>query len=319
MLLPCVVAFNALPFASLPSATAANGVPSVEAVQEVGHYLFFEQRLSANGTKSCGACHAPELAFTDGYRRSVGIEADATEHNAPTLLNVAALQVLGLARKPIRGRIHVPPNAVAAPTMLATQTREPFFNTHPRELGLVYADTSAVLRMLSHDTTYQRLFAAAKLPFAWHSIEVALGEYVRGLNSLDSPYDRYTQGDTAALHATEQRGMALFFSARLACVSCHAPPYFTVATQARARRRWYVASANGIYYRVPTLRNVALTAPYMHDGTVRELSKALEHYPAKHNPPLNATERAALLAFLTTLTDTTYLHMPYFLNPRGVR
>jgi cytochrome c peroxidase len=312
----------------------------------IGHYLFFETRLSRNGTKSCASCHAPELAFTDGYRRSLGAETDVVAHNAPTLLNVANLKVLNWANPTTRS--------------LAAQLQQPFFAAHPPELGLAQSDTIKILAYLRQQPTYQRLFAQAQQPFLWQTVAHSLIAYVTGLRSYNSAFDRLQRGDSSAMTTAARRGAQLFFSQKLNCGVCHPAPDFTLAAvtpDAYANiglYGCYAAADNGLQeytkkrrdngrFRIPSLRNVALTAPYMHDGSVNTLDEALTiferggrdfvttsksqkqtHNDGKKHPQKSALvrgfaltnrERADVLQFLNSLTDTSFCHQAYFKNP----
>jgi cytochrome c peroxidase len=157
---------------------------------------------------------------------------------------------------------------------------------------------------------------------------------MRTLISGDSPYDRFTQGEHTALTTAQQRGMDLFFSERLACGSCHSGFNFSNETFVNnglyldygadpGRQRVTIDSADIGAFRVPTLRNVALTAPYMHDGSLADLEAVIAHYNqgGQGNPlqderirplGLSASEQSDLIAFLEALTDTAFVHNPAF-------
>ena len=194
----------------------------------------------------------------------------------------------------------------------------------------------------------------------------AIAAFVRSIVSFDSPYDRFLAGDEAAMDESAQRGMFLFFSERLECFHCHGGYNFTDSTtheDARVDRAGfhntglYSIDVNGAYpsdntglydmtgdrrdmgrFRAPTLRNIAVTAPYMHDGSVATLEEAIRHYErggrlvgdgpnagdGRRNPyksefvrsfDLSDEERADLLAFLHALTDQSALTNPEFSDP----
>ncbi len=313
-----------------------------DAAITLGHFLFFDKHLSANGTKSCSSCHSPELAFTDGYRRSLGLEADLLQHNAPSLLNIADYKTFSWTDTTVK--------------TLELQALKPLFSTHPSELGLQQTDT-AFLHYFKENKRYEALFSAA-FPTAtscnYTLIIRALADYTRSLQSQNSAYDKYRKGDTSAISTLEKRGEGLFFK-QLNCGVCHPYPSFTTAnitTKAYANiglYRHYPPHEEGLYeltkkrcdkgmFRTPTLRNVSITAPYMHNGSVRDLSEVIDIFAAggrniaygdhqgdgKKNAHkskqitafrLSANDKRALLAFLNTLTDTSYLHNPHFQNP----
>ncbi|MEY4927038.1 MAG: hypothetical protein RI894_1474 [Bacteroidota bacterium] len=315
---------------------------SDSAIVSLGHFLFFDKHLSKNGTKSCSSCHAPELAFTDGYRRSLGAEADLQAHNAPTLLNIADYKTFHWADTTVK--------------TLEQQVLKPLFASHPLELGLAQND-SAFLTYFNQNNRYQALFYRAfptEKAFNYSHIIRALAAYTRSLRSQNSAYDRYRKGDTTAITRIEKRGEFLFFQ-QLKCGVCHPYPAFTTATMTTKAYSniglylHYPAHDEGLYettkhrsdrgkFRIRTLRNVWLTAPYMHDGSVRDLPEVIDIFAAagrailygEHkgdgaknrqksskitNFQLSPTEKRALLAFLTALTDTSYLKNPHFQNP----
>lgn len=308
---------------------------------QLGKALFFEKRLSANSTKSCASCHAPEFAFTDGYKKSLGIEADIHPRNAPSLLNTVHYRHLNWATP------HV--------TTFEQQMEGPLFNVVPLEMGANKEDNSIPER-LAKDSGYVRLFRAAfpneKHPFTWQPVINAIATYCRTLTSQNSPYDQYVKGDENALSEAAKRGEKLFLSARLKCAECHKPPFFTVASDTGQSYfniglyEDYPDDNEGLYeatqnpadkgkFRVPSLRNLVFTAPYMHDGSVANLQEVVAIYQragrhietgenagrgSRHpnkDPRimgffLSETEKADLIAFLVALSDSTVLRNPHF-------
>ena len=241
----------------------------------------------------------------------------------------------------------------------------PLFGEHPVELGLA-GQEEVLLQRLSGDERYAKLFADAfpeeKQPVSLASMVRAIGAFQRTLLSGNSPYDRYVYGDAPdALSASAKRGMALFFSERLECFHCHQGFSFTDSVKHKLtafpevtfhNTNLYNEDGQGAYpatdqglreftgkpedmgrYRAPTLRNIAVTAPYMHDGSIATLSEVLDHYgaggraSAKGAAPspfrsefvpgftLTPQEKQDVLAFLESLTDEEFLTDPRFSDP----
>ncbi|MGE3510687.1 MAG: MbnH family di-heme enzyme [Vicinamibacterales bacterium] len=328
---------------------------SVEKVL-LGRHLFYDTRLSADGTFSCATCHQQARAFTDGKGRGVGVTGEVHPRGPMSLANVAYASVLTWANPTVR--------------RLEAQALVPMFGTDPVELGLA-GQATRLLARLTMDPRYQRLFAAAfpndAEPFTVGHITEAIAAFERTLLSGRSPYDRYrTTMDASAIPPAAHRGEDLFFSERLSCFRCHSGFNFTQAVESLTTplqavefhnnglynidgKGSYPAPNTGIHavtgrpedmgrYKAPTLRNVALTAPYMHDGSLPTLEAVIDHYEAggrtvaagphagrgASSPfkspfvkgfTLTAVERADLLAFLESLTDTAFITDPALSNP----
>ena len=277
----------------------------------LGRRLFFEPRLSVTGHDSCSTCHDPARSFTDGKARAAGALGDTLPRGAMALVNVAYNISFGWTRPDVRS--------------LEAQMRQPLFNTHPVELGLA-GHEAAVTRELAMDPGYATAFANA-FPGAApvtldHAIQ-AIAAFERTLISGDSPFDRYVfQGDHMALSESAKRGMALFFSRQGGCSSCHSGFNFTGTwrdDQGDTGKAAFASNGTSARpMRVPTLRNVALTAPYMHDGRFPTLDAVLDHYfslgarAIRYDARLPRTaldmqQRADLIAFLNSLTDTAFV------------
>ncbi len=288
----------------------------------LGARLFRERRLSGNGAQACVDCHQPALAFTDGRPTALGSTGEVGVRNSPSLLNVGILPVLGWARPDL--------------TSLEAQAIVPLFGTHPVEMGAAGAEQS-ILDRLRADPTYPQQFAAAfpndPKPLHWEQIISALAAYERTLVSGTSPYDRWLARDTTALSAAAQRGLRLF--QEVGCTACHSGPlltnssYHNVGLYNLDGRGAYPTGQAGLYevtgqardmgrFRVPSLRNVARTAPYYHDGSAATLSDVLDVYAAGGrgtgvNSPVKSPalapitftpqDRADLLAFFAALSD----------------
>jgi len=315
---------------------------------ELGRQLFHDPRLSGDGTVSCASCHRPELAYTDGRSRAVGIRENIHPRSAMSLTNVAYNATLGWDD----------PNL----TRLEDQALVPLFNEQPLEMGVAGREDE-VLARFKNDPRYRllflRAFPADENPVTMRNITRALASFERTLISGNSPYDHWAYGGKVdALNPDERAGARLFFSRRLSCFRCHAGFNFSGAVvyegSGRPEARFhntglYNRDGRGAYpepntgvhrhsgqiedmgrFRAPTLRNIALTAPYMHDGSVPTLEAVLDHYAAggrarsfgsdSRNLGLDATtdplltgfeltleERRQLVAFLRALTDESFL------------
>jgi cytochrome c peroxidase len=308
-------------------------------INTLGHYLFFDTRLSANGTKSCASCHDPSFAFTDGYRQSMGVYGDPLRRNAPSLLNARYLPSLNWADTHTK--------------TFEAQMQGPLFSNNPPELGLSrnrhlagrqeehpYLAPKSIYKVLEElhaDSLYQRLFFEAfphqKNPYSSQNLFRAIAGYERTLVSFGSAYDRFLAGDTTALSAAAQRGLQLFFGDKGNCSRCHAVP---LLSDGQMHQGDYTNGANsptdlGLFektknkadiglFRTPSLRNVAITAPYFHDGSMATLSAVLTYFEKQGHSSqkpitLTNTERRDLILFLESLTDASVAQNPWFRPP----
>lgn len=309
---------------------------------ELGRYLFYDVRLSVNGQQSCASCHRQELAFTDGLARAKGTTGELHPRSSMSLVNVA----------------YVPSLTWANPAMdkLEEQALVPMFGTDPVELGLK-GQEERVLDSLRKAEVYQRLFSAAfpgdPRPIRMDTIANAIAAFQRTIISARSPYDRYRYGgDESALSEAAQRGEKLFFSGEKAgCSQCHGGWNFSGSVRYAGGQKvesefhntglydTYRAPNTGIQehtgkaadsgkFRAPTLRNIAVTAPYMHDGSIATLSEVIEHYarggrssanPLKssilHPLSLSPRDKMDLIEFLQSLTEEELLKDPRWSNP----
>ena len=335
-------ALQAAPAAALGLPPLAAPPPAQAAL---GRKLFFDRRLSVNGTLSCAMCHVPAQGFTvNELRTAMGMEGVSLRRNAPTLLNIAFVDHLF-----VDGRA----------TSLEAQALQPML--HPDEMA--NPDVAAVMARIESLPDYRaplaRAFGSTRATPV--RIAAALAAYERTLVAAGSPFDRWRYGgDSAALSPQAQRGFELF-QAR-GCTACHTigarqalfsdGDFHNVGVQARSealrehaatvtlapglttqvsvqtlrrigtpdaadRGRFEVTgnAADRRAYRTPSLRNVALTAPYMHDGSFATLEEVLDYYAGGGTPAdtaqdprirpfaLAAADRAALLAFLRALTS----------------
>jgi len=275
-----------------------NNLPSKERII-LGKMLFFEPKLSSNNQMSCAACHLPEKAFADNKKVSVSGAMDIVDRNIPTLMYVGFKPSLFA-----EGGVH----------NLEQQAAAPFLSNH--ELNI---DLHKAAEILSEEKRYVNAFKKAfnSKPNAL-DITKALAVFQRSLVSFSSKYDAYLSGDLSALSINETAGMNLFMSEKLACSSCHSSPLFTnhqfektpIKTSDLGRYRYTENKDDEYKFMVPTLRNIALTAPYMHNGSVETLSEVIDLYTTDRNgnATLTELEKECLIAFLNALTDRNYFN-----------
>lgn len=330
--------------------------PMSVAKVELGRHLFYDRRLSINNTMSCASCHLPEQAFADGKRVPEGATGTLLLRNSPGLQNVAYLSTYTWGNPVLE--------------TLEQQVVVPLFGDNPIELG-TGEDLAGILARLAADPVYPALFSEAfpgqVEPISRAAIIYAVASFTRSMISGDSPYDRYAYGkDSAALSDSAKRGMELFFSERAECYHCHSGVNLTNAFRARdsasiervfennglynvGNAGTYPANNPGLYeftgkpedhgkFRVPPLRNLSFTAPYMHDGSVATLEELVDMYarggrritegPLAGDGALNphksslvrgfnlsAQDRADLLAWLRSLDDPGFGANPRFADP----
>ena len=233
----------------------------------LGRRLFYDVRLSGNGTQACASCHQQRRAFTDGRARALGSTGESHPRSAMSLANVAYAASLTWVD--------------AGQRSLEDQMLVPLLGVTPREMDLGGHEEEIAGR-LGSDPLYSKLFSEAfpgeRAPVNLGNVQKAIASFERTLLSGNAPYDRLVWKDERdALSPAARRGMALFFSERLSCSKCHAGFTFSgpVAWEGRAARRRPRFEDNGLggRFRVPTLRNVAVTAPYMHDGRFATLGE----------------------------------------------
>jgi cytochrome c peroxidase len=289
----------------------------------LGKRLFFDPILSADSTMSCASCHLPEQAFADNLAQAVGINGHIGERNVPSLLNVAYIYT-GLFWD---GRVET----------LEEQALIPVEDKN--EMGHRWSEVEKRLRS---DDEYVALFMEAfpinqsdSIDKYW--VAKALAQYQRTLISGEAKFDRVMRGE-ASFTTSEQRGHDIFFDASAdlpngECAHCHNPPLFTDQTymnngaqqdqgdlEFKDSGRGKITNQkydNG-RFRVPSLRNVALTAPYMHDGGLTTLEEVIDHYnngghsainvdPKIRNLHLSDQEKSDLVNFLKTLTELEFV------------
>lgn len=286
----------------LPPGFPAPRIPSdnpltVEKV-ELGRHLFYDVRLSGNGTQACASCHRREHAFADPLERSLGSTGSATLRNAPGLQNAAYFSTYTWSSRLL--------------TRFEQQMLIPMFGEDPVELGLTGREDEVLARFRA-DPRYEALFAAAfpdaADPFTIDNVVKAIASFLRTMISGSSPWHRAIyQGDEGALSESARRGAELFFSERLECHHCHGGFHFTQATVHGTTAfeegsfqniGLYNVDGAGAYppadtglakftgdpadmgkFRAPSLQNVARTAPYFHDGSAATLEDVIAVYEA---------------------------------------
>jgi cytochrome c peroxidase len=296
---------------------------------ELGRHLFYDKRMSVNGTQSCATCHKQELAFTDGRAVGIGATGELHSRSAMSLVNVAYSAASTWSNPELKS--------------LEKQALVPMFGDHPVELGL--RENDKFLPTIRSDKTYAALFAkafpAASDPYTIDNVTKAIASFERSIISARSPYDRYHYDrEDTAVSESAKHGEVLFFSQHISCFRCHGGFNFSSATfHNTGLYNSYPAPNVGIFefthdpadmgkFKVPTLRNIALTAPYMHDGSIATLEAVLDHYAAAgraHDNPnkdhliggfqLSTKDRGDLIEYLKSLTDDQVIHDPRFANP----
>lgn len=294
--------------------------PMSAAKVELGRYLFYDTRFSVNGKTACATCHRQELAFTDGRPTAIGTTGQVHTRNAMSLVNVAYGAALTWGDPHVR--------------KLEDQALIPMFGEKPVEMGLREAD--GVPAAIAADARYRELFPGAfpgeSPALTMRNAVKAIAAFERTIISAASPYDRYHYGgDDSAVSAAARRGETLFNSQPMRCFRCHGGFDFTDAIEYDGHpRREVPTHATGASgpgkFKVPSLRNVAVTAPYMHDGSIPTLEAVLDRYatggghvpdqdPLIEGFPLSTAQRADMIEFLKSLTDESALHNPKFAAP----
>lgn len=310
--------------------------PLTEEGIELGRMLFYDPILSKDSTQACASCHNQKFGFTDnGKALSIGVDGIAGTRNSMALINLAW-----------RNRFFWEGRAVS----LEEQALEPVPN--PIELHLEWDE--AIGRLMRHVDYRVAFYKAFEIKtIEKEDVANALAQFQRTLVSIESVYDLYYTGRTDDLSEDAIEGRTLFFNEKGDCFHCHGSDvdnlfaanlfannglnsdeeYLSLADKGLASITGNVAD-NGLF-RVPTLRNITLTAPYMHDGRFQTLEEVVEHYNSgmKYAPNLDPNfavrfknkeyqglglsekEKRQLVAFLESLTDTSFVNNPAFSNP----
>lgn len=325
---------------------------------ELGRHLFYDKRLSANQTQSCESCHFQILAFTDGELRSTGSTGQQLTRNSQGLGNAMYHSTLTWANDGF--------------FELEDQLQVPIRSDNPVELGVTDAVVDEVLARFDEDPMYVQMFVDAfpesDTGATINKIVFALASFCRSLVTAGSDYDRYVLGDSTALTDQQKRGFSLFNGEKFECFHCHNGINFSTSyrdVNSNSGTLRFPFFNNGLYningdgsypeidqgifdltsdpsdkgfFRPQSLRNVAITAPYMHDGSIETLREVIEHYArggrviesgpnagdGRLNPlksgliqGFDATEEEidAVIAFLESLTDYDFITDPRFSNP----
>ena len=343
----------------LPGYVPKPRVPADSSMSEVkfqlGRRLFYDVRLSVNETLSCSSCHQQSKAFADGRKVSIGATGELTPRNAPSLANVAWNPTYTWANPAL--------------VSLERQMEVPLFGEFPAEMGINDRNRAEILTRLRSDPGYPDQFRAAFPdsldPVNFSNIIRAIATFERGIVSFDSKYDRYLQ-HRAVLSAAELRGKNLFFGEKGECHHCHGSfnfndqvvyegarvvetPFHNTGLYNIDRRGGYPYPNRGLFeitgvaqdmgaFRAPSLRNVAVTGPYMHDGSIATLRQVLDFYAEggrviKSGPnagdgraspyrdsltvgiKLTSRDKEDIVAFLRTLTDPTLIKSTRYAAP----
>ncbi|MBP9111442.1 MAG: di-heme enzyme [Polyangiaceae bacterium] len=350
--------------ASVPPPEVPADNPMSNGKVELGRHLFYDTRLSENQTQSCASCHEQKLAFTDGRARALGSTGEMHPRGSMGLTNIGFTTTLTWANDLIPS--------------LEKQARLPIFGETPVELGMAGKEDLLLQRLRGepkYEALFAAAFPGSASKDASFSaneriqmdrVLYALASFERSLTSANSPYDRFARGDKSALSESQSRGRDLFFSEKMECFHCHGGFHFadSVSHVGKTIREVfhhnnglynldgkgaYPASDTGLFalsgnpndmgrFKAPTLRNIGVTAPYMHDGSIATLEGVIEHYarggrkiddgpnagdgstsPLKSEHVtgflLSDDEKRDVIAFLNSLTDESFLTNPKFSNP----
>jgi cytochrome c peroxidase len=350
--------------AGFPTPRVPGNDPMTAEKVALGRHLFYDERMSGTETMSCASCHAQSLSFTDGRALAVGSTGDVLPRSSMSLANIAYSPVLTWGNH--------------TQTTLTEQMLIPMFAEDPVELGLAGEGVllDRLRADATYQSLFAEAYPDDTDPFTLDNVTRAIASFERVLISGNSPEDRFRRGDANALSASAQAGRTLFFADEVGCFECHSGKtaqnevaFFTSNFDFEGRPLphiqfdntglynltvngedgWYPAPNTGIYaitgrasdmgkFKVPDLRNVAVTGPYMHDGSIATLDAVIDHYAAggrtidsgpyagvgSANPhksrlvdgfTLTVEQRTALLAYLAALTDPAFLTDSRFSNP----
>ncbi|MGS2719781.1 MbnH family di-heme enzyme [Paraglaciecola aestuariivivens] len=311
--------------------------PMTEAKVALGQALFFDKNLSFNQASSCASCHQADFAFAEPKKVAIGATGQAHRRNSQALVNVAYNSRLTWAHSGLH--------------QLEQQILIPMFSEDPIELGITGHEEAVLSRFTGAE--YAKLFQQAfgQSAPSFEFIVKALASYVRSLISFNSPFDQYAYlNHDAAMSESAKRGMELFFSEKLECFHCHGGVNFTQSSQHQNQQLdlrpfhntgLYNQDGQGAFpiqdqglieitlqaqdmgkFRAPTLRNIQLSAPYMHDGSIASLEEVIDFYAkggraaGQHSPlksvfvqgfELKESEKQDLIAFLQSLTDPQFV------------
>lgn len=269
----------------------------------LGKRLFFDTRLSANNTISCGTCHLPHLAFTDGKKISEGIRGNKSRHNSSTLLNIGFSPTFMFDNRAQN---------------LEIQTLIPLHDTNE-----MAGNINSISKIFEKDETLQVLsHKAYNSPLDGYALTRSLAAFIKSLIAADSKYDDFLKSKDESIFTKEEKlGKNLFFGNKAKCNSCHTAPLFTNHKHydigiERGKDIGLMGASHkkedSARFKTPTLRNITITAPYFHDGSVATLEELMKIKCSQSSKDyqavsLSAIEQKQIIAFLKTLTDKKYL------------
>jgi cytochrome c peroxidase len=285
---------------------------------ELGRKLFYDPVMSRDSTISCSSCHKQQFAFADNLSTSPGIKNRAGIQNVPSLGNIA--YATSFTR------------AGGVPT-LEMQILVPVQEHNEFDFNLKLIAEKVALSPL-YDSLSQLAYNRKPDPFV---VTRSIAAFERTLLSCNSAYDLYTwSGIKNAMSKSAKRGMKLFLSEKTNCSKCHKPPHFSDFSfknngiyevySDSGRMRLTLKEEDRALFKVASLRNVAITSPYMHDGSIKTLEEVINHYnnggsehfnkdSMIHPLNLSEAEKKDLIAFLNSLSDTSFIHNPAFGSP----
>ncbi len=344
----------------LPSNIAPPSVPEDNPMSNekvtLGRFLFYDKQLSANASQACADCHQQDKTFSDGQVTAIGSTGIVHPRNSQALVNTAFNHSLTWNNPDV--------------TSIEQQIVIPLFGSSPVEMGLSEQNKNSVLARFQESPSYISLFNKAfpdeSAPVNFKNIVKSIAVFIRTMNGYNSAFDRFQQGEKNALSPSAQRGMALFLSERLACTQCHSGINFNQPSDTVIlignnnifqniglfnvdNQGGYPLGNQGLIefthlkedmgkFRIPSLRNIELSAPYMHDGSVATLDDVLDVYSAggrfvatgekagdgRINPFKNVAikgfslaeqDKKDMISFLNSLTDKEFINNAAFSNP----
>lgn len=322
---------------------------------KLGRYLFYDKRLSIDNSISCASCHIQSKAFTDGKKVSVGVHSSIHSKNGMSLANIVYNTSLTWAN----------PNL----DNMETQMLVPMFGESPVEMGMSGHEDD-LIKKIKNESLYNDLFKSAYPEennlYTLSNITKAIASFQRTLISSNSTYDKYINKKSNDMSISAKRGQNLFFSEKLECFHCHKG--FNFSGETKHKKTTFIEKEfhnNGLYnlnnkgsypkdgqglsditlspkdmgkFKAPTLRNIELTAPYMHDGSINTLEEVIDHYArggrlissgefkgdGKENPnksgfvkgfDITEEEKKDIIEFLKSLTDKEFITNQDFSDP----
>lgn len=304
---------------------------------ELGRFLFFDKLLSASGTMSCASCHLPEAGFTDKQATSKGIDGISGKRSSMSLANIGFVNT-GLFWD---GRV----KTLEEQAFLPVEDPIELHNSWTKVVSRLQADAN-------YPTRFRKAFGITNTAEITKELAIkAIAQFERTLISDNAKVDQIFRRE-ASYTDDEYDGYLLFFNASGApdaqCGHCHTSPFYSSNDffnngldsaktldmfKDKGRGQFTKLLNDNGKFRAPSLRNIELTAPYMHDGRFKTLEEVIEHYASgghyadnvdpfipqiktmNRNAPMNSTQKRQIIAFLKTLTDTTFVNNPTFKSP----